>query len=348
MFNQLLSVTRRSVKTPNILYLHCAGAKFSEHKMMRKIMMVEKKKKHKYNATPLLLPPTNISKGSYEGKRSCNSRRADVLNKLFMRHITDLMSSGDRAEELFGLGIQISRVQVTPDYKEVHVFWICSDVAREQEVENSLNSIAGELRCELAQLHIVGLIPKIVFFKDKNYSKILRIDEILAIADFGEDHEPQQYKSSLKTELKLQMKLDEFTKLKISKLENETMDNDFGEPIPEMPQNVLGLDHAVILNRVKKRLNAAKTSNNSLSQDQMALTQNESPIRFSNLKAQNEAFKEFLIKRKLLEAKAKQENKNYRPDLEYIQQELTSSRNNDGIFDKDLYLDDFIDEEKLI
>jgi hypothetical protein len=39
-----------------------------------------------------------------------NFRRIAVLNKLFMRHITDMMASGEVANEILGRGIEISRV----------------------------------------------------------------------------------------------------------------------------------------------------------------------------------------------------------------------------------------------
>jgi hypothetical protein len=43
-------------------------------------------------------------------KQGQNFRRVAVLNKLFMRHITDMMASGEVASEIFGRGIEISRV----------------------------------------------------------------------------------------------------------------------------------------------------------------------------------------------------------------------------------------------
>lgn len=62
------------------------------------------------NETPTMPNPYTFSKGSVEGKTSGNSRRAKVLNKIFMRHITDLMATGDCAIEILGHGIEINRV----------------------------------------------------------------------------------------------------------------------------------------------------------------------------------------------------------------------------------------------
>jgi hypothetical protein len=43
-------------------------------------------------------------------KHGQNFRRIAVLDKLFMRHITDMMASGEVANEVLGRGIEISRV----------------------------------------------------------------------------------------------------------------------------------------------------------------------------------------------------------------------------------------------
>lgn len=68
-------------------------------------------RKFRYAETPILASPNVFSKGAHEGKRSVNSRRATVLNKLFMRYITDLMVSGDCSEAFSGYSVEINRVR---------------------------------------------------------------------------------------------------------------------------------------------------------------------------------------------------------------------------------------------
>jgi len=53
------------------------------------------------------IPPVPRTSASKHGQ---NFRRIAVLNKLFMRHITDMMASGEVANEILGRGIEISRV----------------------------------------------------------------------------------------------------------------------------------------------------------------------------------------------------------------------------------------------
>nr|CAD7398906.1 unnamed protein product [Timema cristinae] len=42
-----------------------------------------------------------------------NTRRIAVLNKVFMRHITDIMATGEDSKEIVGRGIEVSRVNNT-------------------------------------------------------------------------------------------------------------------------------------------------------------------------------------------------------------------------------------------
>lgn len=67
-------------------------------------------RKHHYNEAPILPSAESFSKGAFEGKKSQSSKRVTVLNKLFMRHITDLMATGENAEKFANFGIEVNRV----------------------------------------------------------------------------------------------------------------------------------------------------------------------------------------------------------------------------------------------
>lgn len=53
--------------------------------------------------------PENLIKEA-DTSRKTSTKRAAVLNKLFMKHITDLMATGENASQYSGLGIEINRV----------------------------------------------------------------------------------------------------------------------------------------------------------------------------------------------------------------------------------------------
>ncbi|KAJ8717166.1 hypothetical protein PYW08_005565 [Mythimna loreyi] len=190
-------------------------------------------------------------------------RRIAVLNKMFMKQITDLMSTGTVAMDVVGRGIEISKVNVTPDFNTVNVFWVCKGTASDDETEKVLNKVAGGLRHELSTLRVMGEIPYIVFVKDKHEANLVDLDRRLAIADYGEDYIPTDMGHLMKSEFTLNTKLSPEVKAKIKKLEEESPL--FEEPLPEMTNDVFGLDHSKIMNRLlaarKKTRDAWSTLN---------------------------------------------------------------------------------------
>lgn len=99
-------------------------------------------------------------------------------------------------------------MQVTPDYKLIQVYWIAKGNEQDEVINKLLTKNAGQLRHELTQLRVVGIVPKIIFCKDKTLARLIEIDKKLAIADFGDDHVPLDIVSKLKTDLELNSPLE--------------------------------------------------------------------------------------------------------------------------------------------
>jgi ribosome-binding factor A len=229
-----------------------------QSRIMSKLIGTHKEKRKFYGATesserkmPVLQSASSFSNPS--GASKSTLRRIQVLNKLFMRNITDLMATGEVSTELLGKGLQISRVKITQDFRSVHVFWLCQGTEDDDSMEATLKDIAGRLRHELAQLRLMGEVPKIFFVKDKQYAKFAEVDSLLAKADFGDDYTPTDPSYRLKSDFQLEYQLSSATRFQI-----ETMDNDLDvpqtsheEPMPVMQHNVLGLDRDLIMKRIK-------------------------------------------------------------------------------------------------
>ncbi|CAH2208178.1 jg12054, partial [Pararge aegeria aegeria] len=131
-------------------------------------MLNPKNKKQWYPVTPVeaySMPSVkSLTKIKYEpGKRGI--RRVAMLNKLFMKNITDIMSTGTVSMQVVGKGIEISKVKVTPDFKTVNVFWVCKGDQSDEYTNSFLHSISGPLRHELSTLRLMGEVPYIVFVK---------------------------------------------------------------------------------------------------------------------------------------------------------------------------------------
>lgn len=102
---------------------------------------------------------------------------------------------------------------VTPDFKVIHVYWICKDFRQDNMVQKLLTKNAGLLRHQLTQLRVIGIVPKLLFLKDKTLATLAKIDSELAIADFGDDHVPMDVVSKLKMQLEINTPLEPAVKV---------------------------------------------------------------------------------------------------------------------------------------
>ncbi|KAJ2948574.1 hypothetical protein O0L34_g7827 [Tuta absoluta] len=260
------------------------------------------------------------------------SRRIAMLNKMFMKNITDLMSTGTVAMDIVGRGIEVSKVQVTPDLQTVNVFWVCKGNSSDDETEAILNKVAGALRHELSTLRVMGEVPYIMFVKDKHEAKVMELDRRLAVADYGEDYTATDLGHMLKTEFTLDTKLSPEMKAKIKQLEEESVIIE--EPIPEMTNNVFGLDHDRIMNRLmaaRKRSKDAWSNLGSEPTDSTVISYRSADYKPSEVDTgtQKQELAEFLLKRQILQNKLYKQLRDTRQELH-----LTSD---DGKEEEDFY-----------
>lgn len=180
--------------------LRASSSSARQSKILRKLVTGKEKAKRRWYqdgpSTPKLVTAASLSNPARQGKNA--PRRVHVLNKLFMKHITDLMSTGETADVLVGRGLQVSHVKVSADFNYVNVFWSTttttatakSDDSTTDELEAVLRLVAGQLRHELSQLRLMGEVPRIQFVRDRHMYSEAHIDALLARADFGPDYEP--------------------------------------------------------------------------------------------------------------------------------------------------------------
>lgn len=83
------------------------------------------------------------------------------------------------------------------------MFWVAKGNETDEIINKLLIKNAGQLRHELTQLRVIGMVPKILFCKDKTLATLAEIDRKLNVADFGDDHVPVDLISKLKTEFEL-------------------------------------------------------------------------------------------------------------------------------------------------
>lgn len=293
-------------------FYHVSFVSYSIKKQgMKLCKMVSPKAKKQWYPTQSLegdsLPTLkSLTKVKYEpGKRSI--RRLAMLNKMFMKQITDIMSTGTVSMDIVGRGIEISKVKVTPDFQTVNVFWLCKGTSSDEEVEKVLNNIAGVLRHELSTLRVMGVVPYIAFVKDKQEAHIVDLDRRLSTADFGEDYVPTDPGHFLKSEFILDTKLSPEMLAKIKHLEEEHPITE--DPIPEMTHTVYGLDHAKIMNRLLAARKKSKDAWSNLSTDASVISYRAPCNKHSDvdLSNQRQELAEFLQKRLILQQKLQKE-----------------------------------------
>ncbi|ERL92454.1 putative ribosome-binding factor A, mitochondrial [Dendroctonus ponderosae] len=306
-------------------------------KVLKKLMVGTKKSKKYFvdNGNPMLPSANSLfgknSVASLETQITGNPRRNNMLNKLFMRYITDIMATGEYSSEILGFGIEINKVKVSPDYKILNVYWIAKESESPEKIDQLLKKNAGFLRHELSSLNLMGNVPNIIFVRDRNYNKFGDVQQLLAKADFGEDYVPEEAEA-YKPEVQMMVtSLEPEVKIKLKALEASTEpEDDQTFTVPPMPQNVLGLDHAAIFKRVTKGLSMSRAEHRTVdTTDWMKWSQfkeiqpiNQDPVSFANHQEQRKAFKMFLQQRQLLRKKIYKMDKHWTADKEYLEEEF--------------------------
>lgn len=267
-----------------------------QSRMLKKFVM-GKRKTHNYRWTDSQTTTSTLeSIGSTHKKTppQMSTRRTSILNKLFMRHVTDLIASGEIGEELRGLGLQITRVQMCVNYQGLNIHWTASRTDDLDYVEQKLESIKYRLRHELAQMQLIGKLPHLTFVRDLHLSFLDVLDNVMEKADYGDDFKPT-----------------------LTRTQGQDFERQSGvccEPnetsLPSMRHDVFGVDHALIMGRVKQRMAQSKQAWKAYEEKQLNPT-TEKPFTFNtsfesirqdqiNEKQTQDVLKEFLLKRKLL------------------------------------------------
>lgn len=154
------------------------------------------------SSKPALSSTQSFSKSLRKGKNVV--RRVHVLNKLFMKYVTDLMTTGEISQEIIGKGLEISKVNIASDFNCINVYWIAKGDANDEIIDATLQQCSGRIRHELSQLRLMGQVPKIYFLKDKIYSNLAEVQVLLKTCDFGADYVQQDPCIEICSELHLE------------------------------------------------------------------------------------------------------------------------------------------------
>ncbi|XP_050710884.1 uncharacterized protein LOC126995412 isoform X2 [Eriocheir sinensis] len=173
------------------------------HSVIRKVLLQEGKKKskrkwHTHEAIPkpgdAVASVVSGGGGGEGGKMKRvpkNEPRLRALNKVYLNKISEILSMGDFANDLYGRGLELSEVRIHPDLRGVNVYWMASgEPQQDREMDELLNGHAREIRHQISSLRLLGHSPPIRFFRDDRHHKLQEVERLLALADYGDDFEP--------------------------------------------------------------------------------------------------------------------------------------------------------------
>lgn len=237
-------------------------------------------------------------------------RRMTIRNKLFMEHITDLISMGGISD--ISNNIEITHVNISPDFKYVNVFWIHSDnnACTTSVSKEALQQCAKIIRHELSQLRVIGVVPPIQFVQNKQFSMQKEVENKLATLNIEEDCESLSYSEQMQLIASHISTADHTVNTEPDpnlNVPNSEVDEFYVE-LPAMRHDVLGLDHHKIMSRIATSLSTAKKAVQRRTLDTSTST-DDSPhdlvpnktADFLTKQEQQSIFSDFLIKRRIEE-----------------------------------------------
>ncbi|XP_053570799.1 putative ribosome-binding factor A, mitochondrial [Bombina bombina] len=136
------------------------------------------------NKPPLLASLMRVQR---KEKRE-DSIRIRALNTILYKALTDLLKTSEVSQEVSDLNVELSKVSVSVDFSACRAYWITSgNDDRDSTIEKVLQKFAPRFRHLLITYQVLGSVPPVVFVRDKEDAMLQKVQELLAIADFGPD-----------------------------------------------------------------------------------------------------------------------------------------------------------------
>lgn len=263
--------------------------------MLRKLLTGKKKIVHKFQDSHEVKKSEPIF-ATKKTPAKLSMRRTTVLNKMFMTHISELIASGPAGQELSGLGLEITRIKVCQNYHGVNIFWTATAPCDFDYVEEKLASIKDAVRHDLHQMQVMGIVPHLTFVRDHELTYSQELSILFEKADYGDDYQPSYGRSKTMTDFQTQVGMNK-------------EENDNESSVIPMRHDVFGLDHALIMGRVKQAMNKSKQAWTHFEQKQSPPTTSK-PFTFNTSfesireeqkseKQSKDVLKEFLDKRRI-------------------------------------------------
>ncbi|KYN00056.1 Putative ribosome-binding factor A, mitochondrial [Cyphomyrmex costatus] len=279
-------------------------------------------------------------------------RRMIIRDKLFMQHITDMMSMG-QVFDIIKENIEITHVKITRDFKYVNVFYIPS--SNSSVNQEALQNCARIIRHELSQLRIIGIVPPIQFVEDKHYIREKEVEKRLAMINFEETNEILS--EQMESDIFDVNSVDQISYKKKPVVNDDSKTDEFYIQLPIMRHDVLGLNHHLIMSRITSAVSKSKKAEQRRIWNMNTDTDKSDPVskevEILTQEEQRKIFSDFLIKRRRETRRMNRLNNQKKLlnkcDLEAINNEESDYEddidvNNENVDDENFY-DDYNDDD---
>ncbi|XP_061117483.1 putative ribosome-binding factor A, mitochondrial isoform X2 [Conger conger] len=132
-------------------------------------------------------------------KKRDATKRTRILNTILFKAISDFLNSYEIGEEIYNLNVEISKVSLPSDFSNCRIYWKTSGTFETDcQIQQLLDKCAPRLRHLLISHHVLGSVPALVFLRDKEYAALVEIENLLKIADFGEEENAEILNNNVK------------------------------------------------------------------------------------------------------------------------------------------------------
>jgi len=127
-----------------------------------------------------------------------DSHRSVSLAGTIFPYVRDSVYSGELGDEFADLKINLTRMDVAPDFSALRVYWFgaSGELDVEEKMRGTLHELGVKLRDLLAKTSVLPSVPPVVFILDKPEQERQRMEDILASVDFGPDYVRAETKPS--------------------------------------------------------------------------------------------------------------------------------------------------------
>lgn len=281
------------------------------------------------------------------------TKRQNVLNSVFIKNITDVVSTGDVATEILGYGIEITGVKISPCCRLCNVFWQVPVRQNENanDIAEKLHKAAPNIRAELISRNVLGRVPHIFFLRDDTNARIAAFEEAMAKLDLPSDTD-----SSIVPDDSFLEDIYKFRKSKVTKeissvtedkswhTSEEKVSPGLAQNPPEMKSDVFGLKHDVMMEKVLASKKKAKEPQQSAVITPQMLEDGDVFSTIPGICFQPDTTREEILQKFQIDRKKRMQNRSIK-----IRAEDFKNREEEGVDDfepdRNIFGEDFVEED---